>query len=161
MKMKMKTRVFISVFILSDLTGPKSHQKWVNLDLSFHFFFPNKQTHLFDYSKNWKWKLYMVTFIWRWKLNTAAALLSARRFWFQFPIRVNENWKNEQRIGVFIFIFIPRKGTALVRISVYDSMMSEWASTTTREVFHTGAGFGEAGVVPTSPSSGNMPSRDI
>ena len=34
---------------------------------------------------------------------------------------------------------------------IYDD--DEWASTTTREVFHTGAGFGEAGVVPTSPSS--------
>ena len=97
LKMKMKTRVFISVFILSDLTGPKSHQKWVNLDLSFHFFFPNKQTHLFDYSKNWKWKLYMVTFIWRWKLNTAAALLSTRRFWFQFPFPVRtDKWKLEK-----------------------------------------------------------------
>ena len=54
---------------------------------------------------------------------------------------------------------------AIKRTSAYDDDgdgdNDEWASTTTREVFHTGAGFGEAGVVPTSPSSGNMPSRDI
>ena len=44
--MKLKTRVFIFVFILSDLTGQKRLKKWGNLDLSFHFFFSNKQTHL-------------------------------------------------------------------------------------------------------------------
>ena len=44
--------------------GPYQPQKWINHVLSFHLIFSNKNSYLFDYSKNWKWKLYMANFVW-------------------------------------------------------------------------------------------------
>ena len=44
--------------------GPYQAQKWINHVLSFHLIFSNKNSYLFDYSKNWKWKLYMANFVW-------------------------------------------------------------------------------------------------